>query len=116
MVEVRREVSPLWPYRLPRAGPDGVMRRGRDGGLERLLHVDGVCGDHTWAALVEAGWRLCDRPLYLSSPIGLGHVRRDLAVADAMREQRPDLEVQWLTQSPVADFLEQPAVAQRLAA
>ena len=33
------------------------------------------------------------RVLYLSSPIGLGHVRRDLAVADAMREQRPDLEV-----------------------
>ena len=41
------------------------------------------------------------------SPIGLGHVRRDLAIADAMRERRPDLEVQWLTQSPVAEFLEQ---------
>jgi pimeloyl-ACP methyl ester carboxylesterase/predicted glycosyltransferase len=47
------------------------------------------------------------RVLYLSSPIGLGHVRRDLAVADAMREMRPDLEVEWLTQSPVAEFLEQ---------
>jgi pimeloyl-ACP methyl ester carboxylesterase/predicted glycosyltransferase len=47
------------------------------------------------------------RVLYLSSPIGLGHVRRDLAVADAMREQRPDLQVEWLTQSPVAEFLEQ---------
>jgi len=47
------------------------------------------------------------RVLYLSSPIGLGHVRRDLAIADAMRELRPDVEVQWLTQSPVADFLEQ---------
>ncbi len=46
------------------------------------------------------------RVLYLSSPIGLGHVRRDLAIADALREQRPDLEVQWLTQSPVAEFLE----------
>lgn len=45
------------------------------------------------------------RVLFLSSPIGLGHVRRDLAVADAMREQRPDVEVQWLTQSPVTDFL-----------
>ncbi len=42
--------------------------------------------------------------LFLSSPIGLGHVRRDLAVADALREQR-DVEVQWLTQSPVAEFL-----------
>jgi pimeloyl-ACP methyl ester carboxylesterase/predicted glycosyltransferase len=46
------------------------------------------------------------RALYLSSPIGLGHARRDLAIADAMREARPDLEVQWLTQSPVAEFLE----------
>ncbi|SED00016.1 Pimeloyl-ACP methyl ester carboxylesterase [Nocardioides exalbidus] len=46
------------------------------------------------------------RLLYLSSPIGLGHVRRDLAIADAMREMHPDLEVQWLTQSPVAGFLE----------
>jgi pimeloyl-ACP methyl ester carboxylesterase/predicted glycosyltransferase len=46
------------------------------------------------------------RVLYLSSPIGLGHVRRDLAVADAMRAQRPGLEVEWLTQSPVAEFLQ----------
>jgi 3-methyladenine DNA glycosylase/8-oxoguanine DNA glycosylase len=42
MVEVRREVRPVWPYRLPHAGPDGVMRRRSDGGLERLLHVDGA--------------------------------------------------------------------------
>jgi predicted glycosyltransferase len=52
------------------------------------------------------GTRRPPRALYLSSPIGLGHVRRDLVIADAMREQRPDLEVQWLTQSPVAEFLE----------
>ena len=47
------------------------------------------------------------RVLYLSSPIGLGHVRRDLAIAEALRKLRPEVEVQWLTQSPVADFLEQ---------
>jgi pimeloyl-ACP methyl ester carboxylesterase/predicted glycosyltransferase len=46
------------------------------------------------------------RLLYLSSPIGLGHVRRDLAIAQALREQRPDLDIQWLSQSPVTDFLE----------
>ena len=45
--------------------------------------------------------------LYLSSPIGLGHVRRDLAIADALRAQRPDVDVQWLTQAPVLQFLEQ---------
>ena len=54
----------------------------------------------------RTGTRRPPRALYLSSPIGLGHVRRDLAIADAMREQRPDLEIQWLTQSPVAEFLE----------
>ena len=47
------------------------------------------------------------RVLYLSSPIGLGHVRRDLAIADALRKERPEVEVEWLTQSPVTDFLEQ---------
>ncbi len=60
----------------------------------------------TVAGPATGGSRRPPRALYLSSPIGLGHVRRDLAIADAMREVRPDLEVQWLTQSPVAEFLE----------
>ncbi len=68
--------------------------------------VDRVAGTvpppRTWSR----GTRRRPRLLYLSSPIGLGHVRRDLAIADALREERPDLEVQWLTQPPVADFLE----------
>ncbi len=46
------------------------------------------------------------RVLYLSSPIGLGHVRRDLAIADELRMLQPGLEVEWLSQSPVTDFLE----------
>ncbi len=46
------------------------------------------------------------RALFLSSPIGLGHARRDLAVVRALRERRPDLEVEWLTQHPVTAFLE----------
>ncbi len=38
--ELRVEVVPRWPFRLPaHAGGDGVMRR-RGGVLERLLHVD----------------------------------------------------------------------------
>ncbi len=45
------------------------------------------------------------RLLYLSSPIGLGHARRDLAVAHELRTLRPGLQVEWLTQSPVAEFL-----------
>ena len=31
--------------------------------------------------------------LYVSSPIGLGHARRDLAIADELRQLRPGLEV-----------------------
>ncbi|MGH2907851.1 MAG: glycosyltransferase, partial [Solirubrobacteraceae bacterium] len=46
------------------------------------------------------------RVLYLSSPIGLGHARRDVAIADALRARVPDLEIDWLAQSPVTRVLE----------
>jgi DNA-3-methyladenine glycosylase II len=39
-VERRVEVTPAGPFRLPRGGLDGTLRR-RDGLLERLLHLDG---------------------------------------------------------------------------
>ena len=45
------------------------------------------------------------RVLYLSSPIGLGHARRDLAIARALRRRRPDVRVEWLAQHPVTRFL-----------
>ena len=45
------------------------------------------------------------RALYLSSAIGLGHARRDLAVADELRKLRPDLQVDWLAQHPVTELL-----------
>jgi pimeloyl-ACP methyl ester carboxylesterase/predicted glycosyltransferase len=45
------------------------------------------------------------RVLYLSSPIGLGHARRDLAIADELRRLRPGLEVHWLAQHPVTELL-----------
>ncbi len=46
------------------------------------------------------------RALYLSSAIGLGHVRRDLAIATALRDRHSDLEVDWVTQDPAIRFLE----------
>src|SRR5579863_7037049 len=46
------------------------------------------------------------RVLYMSSPIGLGHARRDLAIADELRALRPGLEVHWLAQHPVTELLE----------
>jgi pimeloyl-ACP methyl ester carboxylesterase/predicted glycosyltransferase len=47
------------------------------------------------------------RALFLSSPIGLGHVRRDLAIADELRSLHPDLQIDWLTQDPVTRVLEE---------
>ena len=46
------------------------------------------------------------RALFLSSPIGLGHARRDLAIADELRKRRPDVEIEWLAQHPVTAVLE----------
>ena len=46
------------------------------------------------------------RALYLSSPIGLGHAQRDIAVARELRRHHPDLEVDWLAQHPVTTVLE----------
>jgi len=46
------------------------------------------------------------RALYLSSPIGLGHAQRDLAIVQELRRLEPDLEVQWLAQHPVTAVLE----------
>lgn len=45
------------------------------------------------------------RVLYVSSPIGLGHVRRDLAIAQQMRELRPGLAIDWLAEDPVTRLL-----------
>ena len=68
--------------------------------------VDRVTSSPAPSRRWTTGWQRRPRLLYLSSPIGLGHVRRDLAIADAIHMHRPDLEIAWLTQSPVADFLE----------
>jgi pimeloyl-ACP methyl ester carboxylesterase/predicted glycosyltransferase len=45
------------------------------------------------------------RALFVSSPIGLGHALRDVAVARALRQARPELEVHWLAQDPVTRVL-----------
>ena len=46
------------------------------------------------------------RALYVSSPIGLGHARRDVAIAQELRKLHPDLEIDWLAQHPVTTVLE----------
>lgn len=44
----------------------------------RGLAVDGVCGSQTWSALVEAGYRLGDRLLYMRNPYLRGDDVADL--------------------------------------
>lgn len=46
-----------------------------------------------------------NRALYISSPIGLGHARRDIAIADELRRLHPGLQIDWLAQQPVTTVL-----------
>jgi pimeloyl-ACP methyl ester carboxylesterase/predicted glycosyltransferase len=50
--------------------------------------------------------RRAKKALYLSSPIGLGHARRDLAITRELRALHPDLQVDWLAQDPVTRLLD----------
>jgi len=45
------------------------------------------------------------RALFISSPIGLGHAQRDVAIARELRRLVPDLEIDWLAQDPVTRVL-----------
>jgi pimeloyl-ACP methyl ester carboxylesterase/predicted glycosyltransferase len=45
------------------------------------------------------------RALFVSSPIGLGHAWRDVAIADELRRAVPGLEIEWLAQEPVTEVL-----------
>jgi pimeloyl-ACP methyl ester carboxylesterase/predicted glycosyltransferase len=47
------------------------------------------------------------RALYISSPIGLGHAQRDVAIARELRALVPDLKIDWLAQDPVTRVLEE---------
>ncbi len=46
------------------------------------------------------------RALFISSPIGLGHARRDVAIARELRRLVPELQIDWLAQDPVTRVLE----------
>jgi pimeloyl-ACP methyl ester carboxylesterase/predicted glycosyltransferase len=46
------------------------------------------------------------RALFISSPIGLGHAQRDVAIARELRRLEPDLAIDWLAQDPVTRVLE----------
>ena len=69
--------------------------------------VDRVTGFEPKPSSWTRGKSRTKRALWISSPIGLGHVRRDLATAQALRERHPDLEIDWLAQHPVTTVLDE---------
>ena len=83
----------------------GHMSQARDPVKVNLLLGEflGVCGPRSPWTRAAARPR---RALFVSSPIGLGHARRDAAIADALRAQVPGLEIDWLAQDPVTRVLE----------
>ena len=67
--------------------------------------VDRVSHRQRKQAVWQATHSRPPRALWISSPIGLGHVQRDLAVARALRQRVPDLEIHWWAQPPVTEVL-----------
>ncbi len=118
-----RRRRPDHPGRARRAGGRADRRRARaPGGLGPLPERarpgrrEPGCGassrsgstDRQRAPRSRAWSRAIVRPkraLYVSSPIGLGHAWRDVAIADELRRRVPGLEIHWLAQEPVTTVL-----------
>ncbi len=83
----------------------GHLPQSRDPVKVNLLMRDFICPPKH-AATWRRGRGRRKRALFVSSPIGLGHAQRDVAIADELRKLHPDLEIDWLAQSPVTSVLE----------
>jgi predicted glycosyltransferase len=68
--------------------------------LERRLAIPDSPRNQTRAA------KRTKKALYISSPIGLGHGRRDIAIARELRKLHADLQIDWLAQDPVTRLLD----------
>ncbi|MEA1901893.1 MAG: alpha/beta fold hydrolase [Actinomycetota bacterium] len=68
--------------------------------VERVYRIQRP--QHAW----HVGSSRSKKALYVSSPIGLGHVRRDVAIAEELRQIHPDLQIDWLAQDPVTRVLD----------
>ena len=84
----------------------GHSMQARDPVRINLLISEFLFGPDPPPRFVRAAGRKRARALFVSSPIGLGHAQRDLAIARALRERRPELEIDWLAQHPVTAVLE----------
>ena len=77
----------------------------RDPVKVNLLLRDFIAPQRPRAQRWERGRSRRRRALFVSSPIGLGHARRDVAIARELRALHPDLEIDWLAQDPVTRVL-----------
>jgi pimeloyl-ACP methyl ester carboxylesterase/predicted glycosyltransferase len=68
--------------------------------------VESVSPPRPWRRSWSRGKSRRKRALYISSPIGLGHAQRDVAIADELCKLHPDLEIDWLAQHPVTTVLQ----------
>ena len=87
---------------LPQAREPVVINHAIRDFVNRFRPPQARPGQRTWTRPLNRPKRV----LYMSSPIGLGHARRDLAIADELRGLRPGLEVHWLAQHPVTELLD----------
>ena len=76
--------------------------------INRLIidFIEETSGGSMPTKVWSRGLSRAKRALYLSSPIGLGHARRDVAIAQELKRLRPDVEIDWLAQHPVTAVLE----------
>jgi pimeloyl-ACP methyl ester carboxylesterase len=69
--------------------------------LVERLHPRPIPKERRWPRALQRR----RRALFLSAPIGLGHTRRDMAIAHELRLLRPDLQIDWLASDPVTRAL-----------
>ena len=102
-----RQIAELVPgARLLTVGGGGHLPSARDPVLFNRSLRDFVAGSPRAGTWTRAMSRK-RRALFISSPIGLGHVQRDLAIARELKKLQPDLDIDWFTVDPAARYLAQ---------
>ncbi|HZR07174.1 MAG TPA: alpha/beta fold hydrolase [Myxococcales bacterium] len=100
-----KEIHDLVPgSRMLTIGGGGHLPSVRDPVLFNRTVRDFVAGAPRTSTWVRAMSRK-RKALFISSPIGLGHVQRDVAIARELRKLHPDLAIDWLTVDPAARYL-----------
>ena len=100
-----KEIHDLVPgSQLLTIGGGGHLASARDPVIFNRSLRDFVAGTPRTSTWVRAMSRR-RKALFISSPIGLGHVQRDLAIGRELRKLHPDLDIDWFTVDPAARYL-----------